>query len=210
MSREGIKILFKLRMRQTSGMVASLLKVAGLNWPMPDFSSLCRRQKSLVVQVPYLRADGPLNLLVDSTGIKFLGDDEWQARKHGVQGRRKWSKVHLAMDPATSDIRAMEFTPSRDGDSPVLLDLLGQVPEDEQIGTVTAPSGQIALQSPAGQRTAPMTRAAATPPSSRVRSFQSFRSARAGGYGRMTARRHAHETKPCAQRDITARLSGND
>lgn len=74
MSREGIKIPFKLPLRQTAGMVASLLKLAGLDWPVPDFSTLCRRQKTLGVQVPYRRADGPLNLLVDSTGIKFLGD----------------------------------------------------------------------------------------------------------------------------------------
>ncbi len=93
-------------------MVASLLKLAGLDWPVPDFSTLCRRQKNLAVQVPYRRANGPLNLLVDSTGIKFLGDGEWQARKHGVQGRRQWRKVHLAMDQATSDIRAVEFTPA--------------------------------------------------------------------------------------------------
>jgi hypothetical protein len=71
-------------------------------------------------------------------GITFLG--EWQARKHGVQGRRQWRKVHLAMDTATSDIRAVEFTPSSDGDSPVLPERLDQIPEDEEIGTVTAPS----------------------------------------------------------------------
>lgn len=134
----SVKVLFKLPLRQTSGMVASLLRLAGLNWPVPDFSTLRRREKTLAVQVPYRRADGPLNLLVDSTGIKFLGDGEWQARKHGVQGRRQWRKVHLAMDPATSDIRAVEFTPSCDGDSPVLPDLLGQIPAGEQIGTVTA------------------------------------------------------------------------
>ena len=134
----SIKVLFKLPLRLTAGMVASLLRLAGLDWPVPDFSTLSRRQKSLAVQVPYRRADGPLNLLVDSTGIKFLGDGEWQARKHGPQGRRQWRKVHLAMDPATSDIRAVEFTPGRDGDSPVLPDLLDQIPEDEQIGTVTA------------------------------------------------------------------------
>ena len=52
----------------------SLLRLAGLNWPVPNFSTLCRRQKTLAVQIPYRRADGPLNLLVDSTGIKFLGD----------------------------------------------------------------------------------------------------------------------------------------
>ena len=85
---------------------------------------------------------------MDSTGIKFLGDGEWQARKHGVQGRRqslpgngllanreRGRKVHLAMDTATSDIRAVEFTPSSDGDSPVLPELLDQIPEGEEIGT---------------------------------------------------------------------------
>lgn len=71
-------------------------------------------------------------------GIKFLGDGEWQARKHGVQGRRQWRKVHLAMDTATSDIRAVEFTPSSDGFSPVLPELLAQIPEGEEIGTVAA------------------------------------------------------------------------
>ena len=73
-------------------------------------------------------------LLVDSTGIKFLGDGEWQARKHGVQDRRQLRKVHLAVDTTTSDIRAVEFTTSRDGDSPILPDLLGQIPMDELIG----------------------------------------------------------------------------
>ncbi len=70
--------------------------------------------------------------------IKFLGDGEWQARKHGVQGRRQWRKVHLAMDTATSAIGAVEFIPGTDGDSPVLPELLGQIPEGEEIGTVTA------------------------------------------------------------------------
>ncbi|PZX38028.1 DDE family transposase [Roseinatronobacter thiooxidans] len=105
---------------------------------MPDYTTLCRQQKTLSVQIPYRRADGPLNLLVDSTGIKFLGDGELQARKHGVQGRRQWRKVHVAMDTATSDIRAVEFTPGSDGDSPILPELLEQIPESEEIGTVTA------------------------------------------------------------------------
>jgi Transposase DDE domain len=47
-------------------------------------------------------------------------------------------EVHLVMDTATSDIRTVEFTPSSDCDSPVLPELLNQIPEGEQIGTVTA------------------------------------------------------------------------
>jgi hypothetical protein len=42
------------------------------------------------------------------------------------------------MDTATSDIRAVEFTPSSDDGSPVLPELLDQIPDGEEIGTVTA------------------------------------------------------------------------
>jgi hypothetical protein len=146
-----IKVLFKLPLRQTTGIVASLLKLAGLDWAVPDDKTLCRRKKTRAVQIPFRRADGPLNLLVDSTGITFLGDGEWQARKHGIQSRRqslpgnglpanreRGRKVHLAMDTATSDIRAVEFTPGSEGDSPVLPEVLDQIHDREEIGTVTA------------------------------------------------------------------------
>ena len=76
----SIKVLFGLALRQTIGMVASLLKLAGLDWPVPDYSTLCRRQKTVAIQIPYRRSGGPLNLLVDSTGVKVLGDGEWQAQ----------------------------------------------------------------------------------------------------------------------------------
>ncbi len=112
--------------------MASLLQLANLDWAVPDYTTLCRRQKTLAVRIPYRRADGPPNLLVDSAGIKFPGDGEWQARKHGVQGRRQWRKLHLAMDTATSDIRAVESTPSSDGDSPVLPELLDQIPKERR------------------------------------------------------------------------------
>lgn len=49
--------------------------------------------------------------------------------------------MHLAIDTATSDSRAVDFTPSREGDRPVLADLLEQIPQDEAIGTVTADGG---------------------------------------------------------------------
>ncbi|EAQ23792.1 IS5/IS1182 family transposase [Roseovarius sp. 217] len=90
------------------------------------------------MRIPYRRTDGQLNLLVDSTGIKFLGEGERQARKHSVKGRRQWQKVHLAMDMATSDIRAVEFAPRRDGDSPILPGLLDKIPDNEEVGSVTA------------------------------------------------------------------------
>jgi len=65
----SIKVLFNLPLRQTTGMVARLLKMAWLCSEVPDYTTLCQRQKTLAVQIPYRRADGPLNLLVPSRDI---------------------------------------------------------------------------------------------------------------------------------------------
>ena len=112
--------------------------MAGLDWPVPDFSTLCRRQARLVVQIPYRTSGQPLNLLIDSTNNKFRGDGEWLTRKHGASRRRQWRKVHIAMDAGTGDVRGVEFTSSRQGDSPLLRELLSQIPTYETIETVTA------------------------------------------------------------------------
>ncbi len=135
----SIKVLFGLALRQAIGMVESLLRMAGLeDWPVPDCSTLCRRQTTVTIRVPCRRGEGPLNLLVDSTGVKMRGDGEGQVRKHGPGRRRPWRKVHPAMGTATGDVRGGEFTSSGEGESPVLRSLLEQTPSDQAIGTVTA------------------------------------------------------------------------
>ena len=53
------------------------------------------------------------------------------------------------IDADTLEIRAIEVTSNSVGDAPMLSELLDQVPDDQEIGMVTAPSRQIALQSPA-------------------------------------------------------------
>ena len=65
-----LKVLFGMPLRQTTGFVQSLLRMVGLDWAAPDFSTLCRRQQTLNVSLPYRGSTGPLNLLIDSTGIK--------------------------------------------------------------------------------------------------------------------------------------------
>jgi hypothetical protein len=132
------KVLFGLPLRQTTGFVESLLKLVGLDWAVPDFSTLCRRQRTLTVALPYRGSAGPLHLLIDSTGIKAEGEGEWNARKHGGSKRRLWRKIHIGIDEKTLEIRAIEATSSSIGDAPVLPDLLNQIPPDEEIGSVTA------------------------------------------------------------------------
>jgi len=133
-----LRSLFGLPLRQTTGLVASLLKLAGLDWSVPDYSTLSRRQKHLAVQIPCRPGTGALHLLIDSTGIKAGGDGEWCAKKHGPSKPRQWRKVHLGIDADTLEIRAIEITGAGVGDAPVLPELLNQIPADQPIGKVSA------------------------------------------------------------------------
>ena len=133
----SIKCLFGLALRQSLGLVQSLLRLAGLDWRVPDFSTISRRQKTLQVQLPYRPSATALDLLVDSTGIKFLGEGEWKRKKHGAEYRRQWRKVHLGIDAHTLEIRAIEVTDNSVGDAPMLPELLAQIPQGEPVASVS-------------------------------------------------------------------------
>ncbi|KIA80876.1 transposase [Chromobacterium piscinae] len=132
-----IKCLFNLALRQAVGMVQSLLKLAGLDWLTPDYSTVCRRQKHLQVAIPCRPSTTGLHLLIDSTGIKMLGEGEWKTKKHGAEYRRQWRKVHLGIDAQTLEIRAIEVTDNAVGDAPMLPELLDQIPAGERIAAVS-------------------------------------------------------------------------
>jgi hypothetical protein len=133
-----LKVLFGMALRQTTGFVESLLRLIGLDWSVPDFSTLCRRQKTLAVNIPYRGSNGPLHLLIDSTGIKVEGEGEWNARKHGGSKRRVWRKIHLGIDEQTLEVRAIEVTSSDIGDAPMLPELLDQIAPHHEVASVTA------------------------------------------------------------------------
>jgi hypothetical protein len=83
----------------------------------------------------------PLKLLHDTRTVgrdKFLGEGEWKRKTHGAAYRRQWRKVHLGIDAQTLEIRAVEVTDNSVGDTPMLPELIGQIPADEPIASVSA------------------------------------------------------------------------
>lgn len=78
-----------------------------------------------------------LHLLVDSTGIKFLGEGEWKCKKHGAEYRCQWSKLHIGIDADTLQIRAICVTSNNVSDASVLSDLLAQLSPDDTLKSLT-------------------------------------------------------------------------
>ena len=94
-----LRMVFHLALRQTEGFVASLIRLMGLELKTPDHTTLSRRNGN--VEVPKLanNHDGPIHLVIDSTGLKMVGDGEWHAHKHKTSNkRRSWRKLHLGVD----------------------------------------------------------------------------------------------------------------
>ncbi|MFT4783405.1 MAG: hypothetical protein ACI9IV_001140 [Paracoccaceae bacterium] len=85
-----LKVLFCMPLRQTTGFVQSLLRLAGLDRATPDFSTLCRLQKTLNVSLPN------------------------RGSKHRV-----WRKIPIGIDEETLKVRAVEVTGSNIGDAPM-------------------------------------------------------------------------------------------
>ncbi|MFN4092893.1 MAG: IS5 family transposase [Acinetobacter johnsonii] len=131
-----IKSIFRLSLRMVTGFVQSLIQLSGLSWTAPDYSTLCRRQKQIDIAISYQKSHEGLHLLIDSTGLKFLGEGEWKRKKHQPEYRRQWRKLHIGIDARTLQIRAVQLTTNNVSDSQVLGDLLDQIPLDEQIDSV--------------------------------------------------------------------------
>jgi Transposase DDE domain len=121
-----LRAVFRLALRQTEGLIGSILRLLGLDLTVPDHSTLSRRAGTL--EVPRPRPGGkPVHLLVDSTGLKLCGAGEWLVEKHGTSRRRSWRKLHLGIDADTSQIVAAALSTSDVDDGSQVGPVLDQV-----------------------------------------------------------------------------------
>ncbi|TPG53747.1 IS5/IS1182 family transposase, partial [Roseomonas nepalensis] len=106
--------MFRLALRQTEGLIASILQLLGLDLAVPDHPTLSRRAETLEVLRPKSGSE-PVHLLVDSTGLRLCGPGRWLEEKHGSKRRRAWKMLHLATDADTGEIAASVLA-GRDAD----------------------------------------------------------------------------------------------
>ena len=130
-----LRLVFHLALRQAEGFTASVLRLLGQELRVPDHTTLSRRSRGFAGRQPKVVPNGPMHLVIDSTGLKLFGQGEWDAEKHG-RARRSWRKLHLAVDAETGEIVASVLTDSSADDPGEAPALLGQV--EGEIASVTA------------------------------------------------------------------------
>lgn len=121
-----LRELFRLPYRQTEGLGRSLVKLMQIELAIPDFTSLAKRAAKLRVSLDVVRCQGPIDVVVDSTGLKVFGEGEWKMRKHGKSKRRTWRKLHLVVNPLTQEIEAEALTENSEHDADQVEGLLDQ------------------------------------------------------------------------------------
>jgi Transposase DDE domain len=125
-----LRAVFQLALRQTEGLIGSIISLLGLTLAVPYHSTLSRRAGTL--EVPRPRSSGgiageALHLLVDSTGLKLCGAGEWLIEKHGTKTRRSWRKLHIGMDADTGEIVAAALTKNDVDDASQVGSMLDQL-----------------------------------------------------------------------------------
>jgi len=131
-----LRIVFRLPLRQTEGFLDSLLRLMELDLKAPDHTTLSRRNQEVDVPAPTKVHDGPIHLIVDSTGLKISDAGEWHAhRRKSSKARGQWRKLHVGVDD-DGFIVAAKLTKSSEDDPSTVPDLLEQV--DSPIKRFTA------------------------------------------------------------------------
>lgn len=117
-----VKAVFHLSLRATQGSLESVVRLMGVELPVPDYTTMGRRQGGLELALGTAHAKPPRHVVIDTTGLKVFGAGEWYMRKHGMERgrRRKWRKLHLCVDERTKEIVAVDLTTSGTHDSPHL------------------------------------------------------------------------------------------
>lgn len=122
-----LRELFRLPYRQTEGLGRALIKLMEVEVAIPDFTSLAKRAAKLKIALNIVPTAGPIDVVVDSTGLKVYGAGEWRSDAYRAPKRRTWRKLHLSINAATQEIVAEVLTSRSADDADLVPQLLAQV-----------------------------------------------------------------------------------
>ena len=123
-----VKSVYYVSLRAAQGFVPSVMSLLRLDLPVPNYSTICRRQGSLKVSTFSSSNSWPPHIVIDATGLRVYGAGEWHVQKYGGRRRRTWRKLQIGVDEQGKEIVAVQVTKNQVHDSQMLPTLLSQIP----------------------------------------------------------------------------------
>jgi len=134
-----LKIQYRLTYRALEGFSKSILPLLHTCVALPTYSLICKRASKMEALLPKLSSRRPRVVLIDASGIKVYGEGEWKVKVHGTSKRRKWIKLHIAIDARSQEIIELEVTHGHRADCAVGPKIIEKLPKS--IKTVMGDGG---------------------------------------------------------------------
>lgn len=119
-------MVYSLSRRSLQGFMIDILTLLGAEKPVPHYSLYSKRMKTL--KLPKLSSRRPSHILIDASGVKVIGEGEWKVKVHGASKRRKWLKLHIAIDEKTQEVMVVKATCSSVADCKMAKELIVACP----------------------------------------------------------------------------------
>ena len=126
-----LKAVYHLTYRSLQGFTRDIITLLGLNLPVPSYTQTCRRAAKL--KLPKLSRKRVRDVVVDASGLKIFGEGEWLVKKHGKGKRRRWRKLHLAIDPDSHEVLVNILTDGNSADCTQLPSLLKRLRKPKKV-----------------------------------------------------------------------------
>jgi DDE family transposase len=119
-----VRLVYGLALRQTEGFFQSISTLLNLGLGIPDHTTLSRRSKDLNLRVSVSANDGPLHIIIDSTGLRVHSGN---IPGSSPPKRRAWRELHIVIRAETGEILASARPTHRAGDAAQVPTLLSQI-----------------------------------------------------------------------------------
>lgn len=144
--------LFGWGMRQTIGYLEDMWEAKELDIAVPSFGHLSDLFAKMTINVRHYcnnavkkASDGEkVDLIADSTGMKFDKAGDWYEEKYGKRSKKRpWRKIHISINSNNMEIEVIKTTENNVGDTEVCEDL---IPNNINVEKLIADGGYYSIE----------------------------------------------------------------
>lgn len=132
-----LKINFGFTYRKITGFIHSIAKLCPLLNEIPDYTTLFRRMNRMKLDISESipKTNDPLFISIDASGLKADHGGSWLEKRFGRK-KRKWIKIHFAIDVKSKRVIELSVTTDRTNDNKRFRGMLRRASRKHRINKV--------------------------------------------------------------------------